>query len=290
VIARLLSEHVGLPPSAPSPTPPVRLNKLSATPARPSGFQDDGMWGVLSSLSTLGRLAMDLGDFVAARRYLEESVEVAKQLNSERDIFVGWSNLGTLALVEGRYEDATKLFRWNLEYDDSHDDTEGVIVSVGNLGIAAVVGETPQEALGFLGSGSGCSGCTWPVHSAVSGASIVTWVRDTSGFRKHQMGETGSSGTEGSTRWASSPFPITSKTPGCISNRAFALSRKLAHADPSPRVSTTSGAWSLRKSTTTERDRCASKAAGWRARWAIRLGSNAPCGSFQTGTVLPDHS
>ncbi|HEX2235297.1 MAG TPA: tetratricopeptide repeat protein [Actinomycetota bacterium] len=71
-------------------------------------------------------------------------------MNSERDIFVGWSNLGTLALVEERYEDATELFRWTLEYEESHGDTEGVIVSVGNLGIAAVLGGDPREALAFL--------------------------------------------------------------------------------------------------------------------------------------------
>jgi hypothetical protein len=42
--------------------------------------------------------------------------------------------------MEERYEDATELFRWTLEYDERQGDTEGVIVSVGNLGIAAVLG------------------------------------------------------------------------------------------------------------------------------------------------------
>ena len=49
-----------------------------------------------------------------------------------------------------RIDPPTKLFHWTVEYEESHGDTEGVNVSVGNLGIAAVLGGDAQEALAFL--------------------------------------------------------------------------------------------------------------------------------------------
>ena len=69
-------------------------------------------WSIAISLRFLGSVATNLGDYVAAQSFLEEGLEIWRQLGPTAKHGTAWSlvYLGDLALAQGNYEQAQTLY------------------------------------------------------------------------------------------------------------------------------------------------------------------------------------
>jgi non-specific serine/threonine protein kinase len=69
-------------------------------------------WSIATSLRFLGSVATNLGDYVAAQSFLEEGLEIWRQLGPTAKHGTAWSlvYLGDLALAQGNYEQAQTLY------------------------------------------------------------------------------------------------------------------------------------------------------------------------------------
>ena len=99
------------------------------------------------SLSNLGHVALDQGDYPAARALLEESLAIRRELGDREGIAASLSNLGNVALYQGDYPAARALHEESLAIRRELGDRCGIFYSL--EGLAAVVAslrESPRAA------------------------------------------------------------------------------------------------------------------------------------------------
>ena len=88
-------------------------------------------------LQRLGKIRYLLGDYEAARKLYQQSLEIEQQLGDKSDVSRSLHNLGILAQATGDYDEARKLYQQSLEIDQVLGDKSDVSKSLHNLGILA---------------------------------------------------------------------------------------------------------------------------------------------------------
>jgi tetratricopeptide (TPR) repeat protein len=94
-------------------------------------------FGIALSLSNLGHVALDQGDFPAARALLEEGLAIRRDLGDRFSIATSLSNLGLVALHESDYAGARALLGESLAIRRELGDQFGIPATL--EGLAAVV-------------------------------------------------------------------------------------------------------------------------------------------------------
>ena len=75
-----------------------------------------------------------MGDFVAARSYYQQTLDLALQLENTGSIATSLLNLGTVAYAQGELAEAELFFRQSLSIMESMGDPNGVAIAAANLG------------------------------------------------------------------------------------------------------------------------------------------------------------
>lgn len=89
-----------------------------------------------SVLNALATLTFELGNFDAARSFLEESLEIARALGDRRNLGVAINHLSWTNLIQGRYQLAQELAEESLALARDLNDKRGMAVAFNNLGWA----------------------------------------------------------------------------------------------------------------------------------------------------------
>ena len=98
------------------------------------------------SLSNVGHVALDQGDYPAARALLEESLAIRRELGDRHGIATSLSNLGYAALDQGDYPAARALLEGSLAIRRELGDQFGIPASL--EGLAAVVASLRESLRG----------------------------------------------------------------------------------------------------------------------------------------------
>ncbi len=106
--------------------------------------------GLAASLNSLGIVARNRGDFVGARAYFAESLELKQELGDRTDISTTMCCLGLLAVDEGRLDEARELLEASLALDREHGDVVGCAVNRSNLGAVALQQGELEQARVYL--------------------------------------------------------------------------------------------------------------------------------------------
>jgi len=103
---------------------------------------------VLGCHTVLAHIAREKGQYAAARRHLEESETIAKQLGRAEDVIVANTNLGELALALGNPEEARR--RWQHSINFYGEDDENATFAMLGLGAVAAQEGALDEAAGHF--------------------------------------------------------------------------------------------------------------------------------------------
>ncbi len=101
-------------------------------------------------LSGLGEIALRQGDIVRAKRLLEESLELRRQLGNKWGIGVSLGTLGWAATREGDWERARAYLAESLEVRQEIGDKGGIAWCLERLADLALAQGTPQKAVRLL--------------------------------------------------------------------------------------------------------------------------------------------
>lgn len=93
--------------------------------------------GVAASLNYLGNVAFFQGDLTAARTLHEESLAIRRELGDKRSITVSLNNLAGVARLQGDYAAARMLYEENLAIRRELGDKLGIANTLSNLGMVA---------------------------------------------------------------------------------------------------------------------------------------------------------
>jgi tetratricopeptide (TPR) repeat protein len=105
------------------------------------------------ALNGAGVLARNQADFERAQRWLEESLDLHRELGDERgsaDVLV---NLGTVALDRGNYPRSAALFEESLSLRKKLGDRWGIALALNNLGVVALARGDLAEAASLCEEG-----------------------------------------------------------------------------------------------------------------------------------------
>jgi|HigsolmetaAR202D_1030399.scaffolds.fasta_scaffold00071_9 Adenylate and Guanylate cyclase catalytic domain./Tetratricopeptide repeat. len=94
--------------------------------------------GQISSLSFLGRIAIEMGNYPNALSYLEQGLDLARQHKDETAIAFILSNLANLQFRQSNYSQAYSLYQESLGIQMRLRDFEGVALSLNGLGNATL--------------------------------------------------------------------------------------------------------------------------------------------------------
>jgi predicted ATPase/DNA-binding CsgD family transcriptional regulator len=108
---------------------------LSALLAAPGGAGH--LAARATALSSAGNLAMEQGDFVAARGLHEESLQLRRELGRTREVAASLNNLGIIAQVLGEYEESRRLHEESLALKRGLGDRADIAYSLTSLGTLA---------------------------------------------------------------------------------------------------------------------------------------------------------
>jgi tetratricopeptide (TPR) repeat protein len=121
------------------------------------------------SLLSLGDLAREQGDLVAARAFYEENLAVQRELGRERGVVVSLNRLGLMLSDQHDYGAAQACFEESLALGRKFDDRHVIAASLRNLGLLAHNQSATDEAVAFywksldlwreLGDGQGVAEC-----------------------------------------------------------------------------------------------------------------------------------
>jgi tetratricopeptide (TPR) repeat protein len=119
-----------------------RQNNLSASQGYALQAQElaaslDDRKGLATSLSNLGNIAMDQGEYARATDLYQQSLVIFQQLGDQLGIASSLSNLGIIAVSQGEYVRAIDRHQQSLAIRQQLGDQAGIAVSLCNLGIAA---------------------------------------------------------------------------------------------------------------------------------------------------------
>ena len=80
-------------------------------------------------LNALGLVALEQGDYTAARARFEEALAVARETEDEQYIADALANLGTVALRMGEYHESFSFYLQSLELISREQGTRGIVSS-----------------------------------------------------------------------------------------------------------------------------------------------------------------
>ena len=104
-------------------------------------------WGIANSLDNLGHMALEQGDYPAARARFEETLAIMRGLGGRRRITNSLDNLGNVAFEQGDYLAAGALHEESLAIRRKLDDRMGIASSLEELaGVAASLGRSIRAA------------------------------------------------------------------------------------------------------------------------------------------------
>jgi len=101
-------------------------------------------------LSGLGEVALRLGDYERARKLLEESLELRRQLGNKWGIGVSLGTLGWVAIREGDWERALARLGESLEVRQEIGDKGGSAWCIERLAEVALAQGNPEKAVRLL--------------------------------------------------------------------------------------------------------------------------------------------
>jgi len=94
------------------------------------------------SLNNLGNVARARGEYEEAEEYLQESLEIKREIGDRQGEATSLNNLGIVARVQGEYDEAREYYQESLEIAREIGDRRGEATSLNNLGwVARVRGE-----------------------------------------------------------------------------------------------------------------------------------------------------
>jgi len=102
--------------------------------------------GIAAALNEMGIVESRAGRYRAARKRLEAALAIKRELGDPWAIANGLTNLGLLAIYEGQPGRAEELHRQALAIYQSHEDRLGVAVATGNVAHAATLQGRLEEA------------------------------------------------------------------------------------------------------------------------------------------------
>jgi predicted ATPase len=127
------------------------------------------------ALNGAAMLAAERGDYGAARRFLEDSLSIAEALDDPHRRGVAYSNLGNLALYEGRWSDARELYKRSLElYRGSSPRDEAI--SLENLGLAAAGAGEMEDATALLAQAIDLAHRSGALREEASACLDLAWI------------------------------------------------------------------------------------------------------------------
>lgn len=100
--------------------------------------ETDDLRGMAFAINNLGNVAWRQGDHAAAKTYHEENLELRRQLGGKRGISVALNNVGAIAHEQGEYLKATQLYRESLALAREMGDKQGISLCLDNLGMVAL--------------------------------------------------------------------------------------------------------------------------------------------------------
>jgi predicted ATPase len=115
--------------------------------------QDEPFWTAVAT-DTVGELEMSIGRLDDALRHLNE----VRELNEQFDVMglgFSWSQLGTLAIMQGRLDDARTLLDDGLTMSLDAESTVGVTISLAAFARLALVEGAPDRAAVTFGAAEG---------------------------------------------------------------------------------------------------------------------------------------
>ena len=136
------------------------------------------------ALNGAAMLAAERGDYAAARRFLELSVELAEELGDPHRIGVATSNLGNLALYEERWEEAERLYERAIELHRGISPRDQGI-ALENLGLAVAGAGDLERAAGLLTDAVAVGERTGSLREAASARVALAWVSMERGDTEH---------------------------------------------------------------------------------------------------------
>ena len=116
---------------------------LERAMAHPASYQAGAAHA--TALRGAGILAFSQGDYEAARRFCQESLEVAEGLGDRQGVAVALSILGSVAVNTGDYERAIALSEQSLALQREGGDRRGIAVALNNLGTICLGSPRAEE-------------------------------------------------------------------------------------------------------------------------------------------------
>ena len=103
-----------------------------------------------TSLLNLGSCLSTLGKYEEAKPYLEEAIELSRELNHTRALAAALGNLGGILTEEERHEEALRLYQQGLEIHRQTGYRIGLALALDNVGTAHFYMGNDREALHTL--------------------------------------------------------------------------------------------------------------------------------------------
>jgi len=104
------------------------------------------------SLNVLGNVLLRQGDFIAARRLLEEDVALQRQIGDRFLLAYSLAALGQLATAERHYTEARAALRESLRLRQDTGDRTGIAESLDSIAALAAAESHPERAIQLAGA------------------------------------------------------------------------------------------------------------------------------------------
>jgi hypothetical protein len=115
--------------------------------------QDEPFWTAVA-IDTLGELEVAIGRLDDALTHLRQVRELSQQFDNAW-LSISWSQLATVAIMQGRLEDARTLFNDGLTMSLEVESTVGVTLCLAAFARLAFASGTPHRAAVTLGAAEG---------------------------------------------------------------------------------------------------------------------------------------
>lgn len=106
--------------------------------------------GIAYALNSLGNAAADLGNYEQAQKFYEESLILRREMRDKRGIAFSLNNLGNVAYNQGNYEQAENFFEESLVLSREMGEKRGIAIFLSNLGNVAHFRGNHEQAQKFI--------------------------------------------------------------------------------------------------------------------------------------------
>jgi predicted ATPase len=132
-------------------------------------------------------LASDRGDYAAARRHLERSIELAEALDDRHRMGVAYANLGNLSLYEQDWAEAQRLYEAALELHRGGD-VRSTVIALENLGLATYGSGDVERGVELLDEAIARARETEAIREAASASIALARILTERGERERPRG------------------------------------------------------------------------------------------------------